>query len=41
MRHETHNVTLRKVGNKGQFVCDLVKKSGEGGMLLLSGGGVH
>ena len=31
MGHETHNVTLRKLGKKGQFVCDLVKKSGGGG----------
>ena len=31
MGHETHNVTLKKLGKKGQFVCDLVKKSGGGG----------
>ena len=36
MGHETHNVTLKKLGKKGQFVCDLVKKSGGGG-----GGGGH
>ena len=27
MRHETHNVTIRKLGKKGQCMCDLVKKS--------------
>ena len=27
----THNVTIRKLGKKGQFVCDLVKKSEGGG----------
>ena len=41
IRHETHNVTLRKLGKKGQFMCDLGKKSGGGGMFLLSRGGVH
>ena len=30
IKHETQNVTLRKLGKKGQFLCDLVEKS-EGG----------
>ena len=30
-----------KLGKKGQFMCDLVKKSEGGGMILLSRGGVH
>ena len=39
MGHETHNVTLKKLGNKGQFVCDLVKKSGGGARFFFREGG--
>ena len=37
MGHETHNVTLKKLGKKGQ--CDLVKKSGGGHVSSFERGG--
>ena len=39
MGHETHNVTLKKLGKKGQFVCDLVKNSGGGAHFFFREGG--
>ena len=36
-----HTMSHSGLGKKGQFMCDLVKKSEGGGMFLLSRGGVH